>query len=173
VTPPGSMALLFPFSAVTGPCSLSLSLSCNQRDESSISCPAMLALTHGVSRLIYAQVRLRLPLPDFLHFVCTYCISCIRVLAVCAYYTLFFFSFALFAASNSCSLFETLPTTTLLALSSLFTRASLLQRPLRPISGDALSSSSILGGPSASTTPNLIVISPWHLSRCARHVYTA
>lgn len=90
---------------------------CNLREEASISCLGY-AGAHpcGFSRLIYAQVRLHLPFTCFLHLVCTTCISCIRVLAVCAYHTPS--SFALFTTSNPISLLETVFTTSIFALST-------------------------------------------------------
>lgn len=144
---------------------------CNLREEASISCLGY-AGAHpcGFSRLIYAQVRLHLPFTCFLHLVCITCISCIRVLAVCAYHTP---SFALFTTSNPISLFETVLTTTVFALSSLSTRASLLQTPPCCISGGRAFLFEYPRRDRSSRIPTLIVISPWPLSLCARHVHTA
>ncbi len=58
----------------------------NPREESSISWLGVLALTHG---LLPSDIGPAAPAPFvtcFLHF---FCISCLCVLAVCAYYTPF------------------------------------------------------------------------------------
>jgi hypothetical protein len=64
-----------------------------------------------------------------------------RVLAVRAYYTPFYSLFI--ATSNPSSLFETVLTTSQLALSSIFARASSLRTPFHTISGVSLSRSDI------------------------------
>jgi hypothetical protein len=103
----------------------------NPREESSISWLGVLALTHG---LLPSDIGPAAPAPFatcFLHF---FCIFCLYVLAVCAYYTpldsLFFFT-----TSNPSSLSETdslYPDSFSFDPSPIFARASVLQTPLTP-----------------------------------------